>query len=156
MRGRRGFTLIELMVVVAILGVLIASAYPTYKIFRSRATGSEATVLMKQLLDAQVIYFLENESFFPNGPAIAITHVTPPNHPDLDTVKQALKVTVPVGHFLDITISACPPGIVGCPNCMVVINSTAAMPNPLPIFKGGGTTLIGTIDGEGNINIFTL
>lgn len=154
MRGRQGFTLVELLVVVAILGVLLTTAYPTYKTFRARAIGSEATLLMKQILDAQIIYFLEKEHYFPNGPAIAITHVMPPNHPDIDLVKQALKVSLPVDHFLDFTISACPPGIAGCPNCMVVIASTAA--NPISIFKGGGTTIVGTIDSEGKINIFTL
>jgi prepilin-type N-terminal cleavage/methylation domain-containing protein len=154
MRRRQGFTLIELMVVIAILGVLIASAYPTYKTFRARAVGSEAIVIMKQLLDAQIIYFLEHNAYFPNGPAIAITHVTPANHPDVDVVRQTLKVTLPVGHFLDFTISSCPPGILGCPSVMVIVASTAS--NPVPIFKGGGTTLVGMIDSEGKVNQFTL
>ena len=61
MKKTAGFTLIELMVVIAILGIMAASAVPLYSRYRQITVGSEATVMLKQILDAEIMYFVENE-----------------------------------------------------------------------------------------------
>lgn len=55
----RGFTLIELMIVVAILGILSAIAIPALTKYVRRAKTSEARVQIAKLFDGAVIHFNE-------------------------------------------------------------------------------------------------
>jgi type IV pilus assembly protein PilA len=55
--NRKGFTLIELMIVVAILGVLAAVAIPAFLKYIKRSKTTEATMNVRKLFDASVTYF---------------------------------------------------------------------------------------------------
>jgi prepilin-type N-terminal cleavage/methylation domain-containing protein len=103
MTGNKGFTLIEIMVVVAILGILGAMAMPAYKTARRMAVGSEATAILKQLVDAEIIYFLENNHYFPPGASEEVT-VWEDDPADRELIKEALKITLPVGHHLNFSL----------------------------------------------------
>ncbi len=54
-----GFTLIELMIVVAIIGVMTSIAFPNYRNFRFRASRTEGMLGLKGLHIAQTSYYAE-------------------------------------------------------------------------------------------------
>ncbi len=55
-KAKKGFTLIELMIVVAILGILAAIAIPTYMDYTKRAKVSEAVSLLSGVANAMAEY----------------------------------------------------------------------------------------------------
>lgn len=60
---KEGFTLIEILVVILIVGILAAVALPQYQkvVWRSRST--EMKVFAKNLADAQGVHYLNNGSY---------------------------------------------------------------------------------------------
>ncbi len=62
-RLQRGFTLIELMIVVAIIGILAAIAIPDFMKFQARAKQSEAKTNLKAFFVAAKSYFSENNNY---------------------------------------------------------------------------------------------
>lgn len=58
-----GFTLIELMVVVAIIGILASIAVPQYSKFQSKARQTEAKVALGAIATAEKSYYIESSSF---------------------------------------------------------------------------------------------
>ena len=61
-----GFSLLELMVVVAIIGVLATFAVPRYNIFRARARQGEAKSNMGTIFTLQEAFKIEHEQYY-NG-----------------------------------------------------------------------------------------
>jgi prepilin-type N-terminal cleavage/methylation domain-containing protein len=58
LRRARGFTLIELMIVVAIIGILSSVALPVFKNFSLRARQSERRVVMKTIKQSAEDFFV--------------------------------------------------------------------------------------------------
>jgi len=62
-RRKSGFTLIELMVAVALIGILAATAVTSFQLYQLRSKRSEAKVNLAALRTSQLAYFHEAGSF---------------------------------------------------------------------------------------------
>lgn len=61
-----GFTMIELMIVVVIIGILAAMGYPSYRGYVVRTQRGVAKAAMVQVLDRQAQFFVDNKVFATN------------------------------------------------------------------------------------------
>jgi len=68
MKNNQGFTLIELMIVVAIIGILAAVAIPMYSDYVHRAHISEGLTLSSEAKAKVMEYYLSNNSFPADNP----------------------------------------------------------------------------------------
>ncbi|WP_118787440.1 pilin [Neisseria lactamica] len=69
---QKGFTLIELMIVIAIVGILAAVALPAYQDYTARAQMSEALTLAEGQKAAVVEYYSDNGTFPANNTSAGI------------------------------------------------------------------------------------
>jgi type IV pilus assembly protein PilE len=70
LRTSQGFTLIELMIVVAIIGILAAIAYPSYTEYSARARRAEASAVVLEASQFMRRAYSANDVFptsLPNG-----------------------------------------------------------------------------------------
>lgn len=63
LRDRTGFTLVELMIVVAIIGVLAAIAIPNFMQYRAKSRQAEAKTNLGGVFVSEVSYFSEQSRF---------------------------------------------------------------------------------------------
>ena len=130
------------------LGILAATGVGFMAKYRQRTIGSEALVMMKQILEGEIIYFLAHNEFFPKAGDAEIriwNNGALPSTADQQRALNNLNVAVPIGHKLDFRICRDALGPAGSP--VTVEISSAGNFSLFP----GAPRIKGTVDKDGRI-----
>jgi len=77
-RSHRGFTLIELMITVAVVAILAAIAYPAYTKYVQRGYRSEGIVMLNEAVARMERYYAQNNDYgAANLTALGYSSATP-------------------------------------------------------------------------------
>lgn len=99
MNNRGGFTLIELMIVVAILGILAAIAVPIYTHYVYRSKQLEAKTLLMTLKTEQEQWRAENQSY-----TLLLTNLVESNN--MNARSKWYKLTIPTADSTSFSAQA--------------------------------------------------
>jgi type IV pilus assembly protein PilE len=78
MRGAKGFTLVELLITMAIVGILVAVGYPSYQNHLRKGARATAQVEMLKIADRQAQYLLDARNYALGSGALTALNITLP------------------------------------------------------------------------------
>jgi type IV pilus assembly protein PilE len=99
-RHEAGFTLIELMIVVAVIAILVSVAYPSYTRYMTRMHRAQAQSYLMQVAQRQHQYFLDSREYASQATILGLEPVPQP-------VSEQYQVTIgPVAATMPPTFTA--------------------------------------------------
>ena len=74
----KGFTVVELLIVLAVIGILTAVAFPSYQNHVRKAARASAQAAMMQIADREAQYLLDARNYVVTATALTTLNVTLP------------------------------------------------------------------------------
>jgi type IV pilus assembly protein PilE len=78
MINQKGFTLIEVMITVVIVGILAAIAYPSYTSFVTKSGRSEGVAAVMRVSNLQEQYYMDNRVFAEDMTELGLSKLSEP------------------------------------------------------------------------------
>jgi type IV pilus assembly protein PilE len=101
-RSQRGFSLVELMIVIAVIGILAGIAYPSYTQYQIRSNRADAQAYLMDLAQRQQQFLMDSRAY---ATSEAVLGVTPPAGVDRH---YSINIVTPAGLPPTFTITASP------------------------------------------------
>ena len=163
---QKGFTLIELMIVVAIIGILAAIAIPNFIKFQARSKQSEAKSNLKAIFTAQKAFFQEKDRFSSltgevgfepeRNNRYAYYLAATPGNSEIRTTTQITSHTddqaIQVDMFKYTSATALPSWSSPC-GTLSNPGMVLASPSTTPLFTAGA---IGNVDADTTLDVWTV
>ncbi|NLA74063.1 MAG: prepilin-type N-terminal cleavage/methylation domain-containing protein [Deltaproteobacteria bacterium] len=143
--NKKGFTLVEIMVVIAIMGILTATAIPAYRTWQQRIYGAEAKVMLNQIINAQIAYHLENDRYYGDSTPIFVFHGGEDSVDAQEEIYKNLHLKIPKGHYVDYSLYTDLDG-----NFILVLTSSGDA--NFSLFNGA-SSIMATLYKNGNLEI---
>jgi prepilin-type N-terminal cleavage/methylation domain-containing protein len=157
LEGRRGFTLIELMIVVAILSVLAALAIPTFTTYTRRAKTVEATEHLSKMFDLAATYYTRERAKDESISAAHVSQCSVVNGTDNHTpgsIKQSSDSTTYGGGFVPETGLGFYANLVYYQYTLVNLAGSACEHSAgIPLYQ---LRAVGDLDDDGTTSLFQL
>ncbi|MGD2139736.1 MAG: type IV pilin protein [Burkholderiales bacterium] len=102
----RGFTLVELVVTVAIVGILASASYGSYQSYMVRANRSAAQQFMLEVMNRQELYLLDARTYADDVGSTGLGLTIPTRVAD----HYAITITLGTGPLPSYTVTATPGG----------------------------------------------
>ena len=101
-----GLTLLELLIAVAVVGILLLSAYPSYSSYSKRSARSAVQSLMIDLANREQQYLLDNRAYIGGGAAAVTTLLGSHGIPENIAANYDVAIAAPTD--ITFTITATP------------------------------------------------
>jgi len=138
LRKQEGFTLIELMIVVAIIGILAAIAIPNFMQYQAKSKQSEAKGNLAGIYTSNVAFFGDNNYYTDSFSAMGFVVAS--------TGSQRYSYRISTVTLAGTSATACPASAI----------TTAGLTGTIPATTGFTAGASGNIDGDTTCDTWTL
>ncbi|MHB1331036.1 MAG: type IV pilin protein [Sulfuriferula sp.] len=138
MKNLKGFTLIELMVTVAIIGILASIAYPSYTQYVQRANRAEARSFLMENAQFLERNFTTANSYNTTSAGVAITNASlpKPQSPTNGVVRYNMTVNFPTSQTYTLSATPDPAGTMAADACGTYTLNSAGLQGAAGVTTG--------------------